>query len=67
MGSIEKGKIVNVVVWSGEPLTKEAKVKMVFVYGELYEPEEKPAGPPGGGPRPGPGNDNLGGQVEVKR
>lgn len=54
MGSIEKGKIANVVVWSGEPLTKDAKVKMVFVDGELYEPEEKPAGPPGGGPpRPG--------------
>ncbi len=54
MGSIEKGKIANIVVWSGEPLTKDAKIKMVFVDGELYEPEEKPAGPPGGGPpRPG--------------
>lgn len=50
MGSIEKGKIANVVVWSGEPLTKDAKVRMVFVDGELYEPEEKPAGAPGGGP-----------------
>jgi imidazolonepropionase-like amidohydrolase len=43
MGSLEKGKIANVVVWSGEPFAKEAKVKMVFVDGELYEPEEKPA------------------------
>ncbi|MBK5255428.1 MAG: amidohydrolase family protein [Vicinamibacteria bacterium] len=59
MGSIEKGKIANVVVWSGEPFAKETKVKMVFVDGELYEPEEKPAGPPGaGGPKP-PG-DNRG-------
>ena len=68
MGSIEKGKIANVVVWSGEPLTKEAKVKMVFVDGELYEPEEKPAGPPGGGPpRPGETNEGVREQVEVKR
>jgi imidazolonepropionase-like amidohydrolase len=68
MGSVEKGKIANVVVWSGEPLTKEAKIKMVFVDGELYEPEEKPAGPPGGGPpRPGEMNDGVRGQVEVKR
>ena len=68
MGSIEKGKIANVVVWSGEPLTKDAKVKMVFVDGELYEPEEKPAGPPGGGPpRPGEMNGDVREQVEVKR
>jgi imidazolonepropionase-like amidohydrolase len=42
LGSLEKGKIANVVAWSGEPLTKEAKVKMVFVDGSLYEPDEKP-------------------------
>jgi imidazolonepropionase-like amidohydrolase len=41
-GSLEAGKIANVVAWSGEPLSKEAKVKMVFVDGQLYEPEEKP-------------------------
>ena len=68
MGSIEKGKIANVVVWSGEPLTKEAKIKMVFVDGELYEPEEKPAGPPGGAPpRPGQINGDIREQIEVKR
>lgn len=68
MGSIEKGKIANVVVWSGEPLTKDAKVKMVFVDGELYEPEDKPAGPPGGGPpRPGGMTEGVREQVEVKR
>lgn len=67
MGSIDKGKIANVVVWSGEPLTKEAKIKMVFVDGELYEPEEKPAGPPGGGPpRPGEVGGDVA-QIEVKR
>ena len=54
MGSLQKGKIGNLAVWSGEPFAKEAKVKMVFVDGELYEPEEKPAGTPGGSPpRPG--------------
>ena len=70
MGSIEKGKIANVVVWSGEPLTREAKVKMVFVDGELYEPEERPAGPPGGGGPGRPGDsisDDVREQVEVKR
>jgi imidazolonepropionase-like amidohydrolase len=40
-GSLDVGKIANVVAWSGEPLTKEAKPKMVFVDGRLYEPEEK--------------------------
>ena len=45
LGSLERGKIANVVAWSGEPLTKEAKVKMVFVDGKLYEPpaEDKKA------------------------
>ena len=59
MGSLDKGKIANVVVWSGDPLTKDAKIKMVFVDGELYEPEEKPAGPPGGPPRPGGSIDGV--------
>ena len=74
MGSIEKGKIANVVVWSGEPLSKDAKIKMVFVDGELYEPEQKPAGPPGGGGPPPTGEergettrDSVRGQIEVKR
>jgi imidazolonepropionase-like amidohydrolase len=42
LGSLEPGKIANVVAWSGDPLSKEAKVKMVFVDGSLYEPEDKP-------------------------
>jgi imidazolonepropionase-like amidohydrolase len=40
-GSLEVGKMANVVAWSGEPLTKEAKAKWVFVDGRLHEPEEK--------------------------
>ena len=45
LGSLERGKIANVVAWSGDPLTKEATVKMVFVDGRLYEPpaEDKKA------------------------
>jgi imidazolonepropionase-like amidohydrolase len=41
-GSLDKGKIANLVAWSGEPLSREAKVKMVFVDGHLYEPDERP-------------------------
>ena len=41
MGSLEAGKIANLVVWSGEPLTKDAKAKLVFVDGRLYEPEDR--------------------------
>lgn len=39
LGSLEIGKIANLVLWSGEPLAEEAKVKLVFVDGQLYEPE----------------------------
>ena len=41
LGSLEAGKIADVVVWSGEPLAKDTKPKMVFVDGVLYEPDEK--------------------------
>jgi imidazolonepropionase-like amidohydrolase len=45
-GSLEPGKIADVVAWSGDPLTTDAKAKMVFVDGVLYEPEETPAPSP---------------------
>ena len=41
-GSLEVGKLANVVAWTGNPLDKKAKVKMVFVDGKLYEPIERP-------------------------
>jgi imidazolonepropionase-like amidohydrolase len=41
-GTLEPGKIANVVAWSGEPLAREAKVKMVFVDGRRYEPDQPP-------------------------
>ena len=45
MGSLEAGKMANVVAWSADPLTKDAKAKMVFVDGRLYEPEEASTAP----------------------
>jgi imidazolonepropionase-like amidohydrolase len=52
LGSLETGKIANVVAWSGDPLTKDAKPKMVFVDGELFEPDEKPSPAPSPSPTP---------------
>ncbi len=48
-GSLEVGKMANVLAWSGDPLSKDAKVKLVFVDGTYYEPqeEERPQGGPG--------------------
>ncbi len=41
LGSLDAGKLANVVVWSAEPLTKEARPRYVFVDGQLYEPAKK--------------------------
>ncbi len=41
MGSLETGKLANVVAWSAEPLTREARARLVFVDGHLYEPSMK--------------------------
>jgi imidazolonepropionase-like amidohydrolase len=41
-GSLEPGKAANVTVWAGEPLAKDARVRMVFVDGKLYEPDAPP-------------------------
>ena len=43
----ELGRMVALQMQRQIPFSKG---KMVFVDGELYEPEERPAGPPGGGP-----------------
>lgn len=59
LGSLEAGKIANVVAWSGEPLTKDAKPKLVFVDGELYEPEEQPSPAPSPAPTPTPSPEVL--------
>jgi imidazolonepropionase-like amidohydrolase len=54
LGSLEAGKIANVAVWSGDPLTATAKVKMVFVDGRLYEPEDRPEPSPSPSASPSP-------------
>jgi imidazolonepropionase-like amidohydrolase len=38
-GSLDPGKAANVTVWAGDPLAKDARVRMVFVDGRLHEPE----------------------------
>ncbi len=50
LGSLEKGKIANVVAWSGEPLTSGARARYVFVDGRLFQPDE-PSPSPGASPR----------------
>jgi imidazolonepropionase-like amidohydrolase len=40
-GSLEPGKLANVVAWSGEPFAKDTKARLVFVDGKLFEVEEE--------------------------
>jgi imidazolonepropionase-like amidohydrolase len=42
IGSLERGKLANVVLWSGDPLDRKAQVKLVFVDGQLHEPQPRP-------------------------
>jgi hypothetical protein len=56
LGSIEPGKIGNLVVTEGNIFQEKTKVKYVFVDGEKYEPvtpAEAAPGPRAGAPRPG--------------
>ncbi len=57
LGSIEKGKIANLVLASGDIFKKETKVKHVFVDGKLFDIKavEAPRGGPGGPGGPGGG------------
>jgi imidazolonepropionase-like amidohydrolase len=48
VGSIDKGKIANLVVADGDLFADRTKVKYVFVDGGKYEPVEEPAARPGG-------------------
>jgi imidazolonepropionase-like amidohydrolase len=54
LGSIEKGKIANLIVAGGDLFDRNTKIKHVFVDGKHFEIKAAPApaGPPGGG-RPG--------------
>jgi imidazolonepropionase-like amidohydrolase len=40
LGSLEKGKIADIVVFSGEPLQDIAEVKLVIIGGEVVEKEK---------------------------
>ncbi len=64
-GSLEAGKLANVVAWSGEPFGKDTKARYVFVDGRLHEVEEderKDANrrPSGGGAAGGSGGGTAG-------
>lgn len=48
VGSIEKGKIANIVVTKGEIFDNATQIVMVFVDGKKYTPEAPPAGGRGG-------------------
>jgi imidazolonepropionase-like amidohydrolase len=65
MGSLEVGKMANLVAWTGEPLAKDTKARMVFVDGVLFEPEDRPEKKedgPSASPSPSPAP-----TVEVRR
>lgn len=54
LGSIEKGKIANLVLASGDIFDRNTRIKHVLIDGEVYEIKAPPA--PAGGPgRGGPG------------
>ncbi len=54
MGSIDKGKIANLVVMKGEAFEDKTTVEYVFVDGKLFKPSKEPPAstPPGTPPRP---------------
>lgn len=53
LGSIEQGKIANLVVTDGDLFSEKTKIKAVFVDGMRYEiHEDTSPGPPGGKPMP---------------
>ena len=46
LGSVEKGKIANLLVVRGDVLAKDKTLTHVFVDGKLFEQKEKPKTPP---------------------
>ena len=55
LGTIEKGKIANLVVTKGDLFGDKTEVKFIIVDGRKFEPEpepEPPGGPPGSASRP---------------
>jgi imidazolonepropionase-like amidohydrolase len=60
LGSIEAGKIANLVMVKGDLFDKDAAVKNVFVDGKVFEQPKKPERPAGGG-NPGGAAPRVGG------
>ncbi|MFN0112708.1 MAG: amidohydrolase family protein [Blastocatellia bacterium] len=72
LGSIEKGKIANLIVTSGDIFAKDTKVKHVFVDGKYFEIKaeapQRPGGfggPGGGAPAGRPGGRGAGAPSET--
>lgn len=67
-GSIEPGKIANLVVVKGDLFGKDKTVTHVFVDGKLFEPKPpktSPGGGAGGRGRPGNGPANVAGSYSI--
>lgn len=56
LGSIEKGKIANLVVSRGDIFAKDKQITQVFVDGRLFEQKDKPKPAPAGAPGTTPTN-----------
>ncbi|MEZ5426352.1 MAG: amidohydrolase family protein [Pyrinomonadaceae bacterium] len=70
LGSIETGKIANLVVFRGDMFDKDRTITHVFVDGKLFEQKEKPkapasAGTPGGGAGTPGGVPQIGGTYQI--
>ena len=64
LGSIEDGKIANLVVMRGDIFGKEKTITHVFVDGKLFEQKEKPKTPAGATTQPGAAA-NVGGTYSI--
>ncbi len=58
LGSIEKGKIGNIVVTRGDLFDDRTKIEMIFIDGRKYEPAPDAAPAPGRGPATGNPGEN---------
>jgi Amidohydrolase family len=52
LGSVDKGKIANLVVTKGDVFEEKTTVEYVFIDGELFKPTKLPPAQAGGGARP---------------
>ena len=63
LGSIQQGKIANLVVADGDIFTEKTKIKDVFVDGKRYQIHEEPSSAAPGGPTASPA-DATGGEAQ---